>query len=132
MGFGVPAAIGAALANPDKKVVCFSGDGSLLMNIQEMATMAENNLNIAIILFNNGCLGLVRQQQELFYNKNYVASQFHSLPDFAAIGNAFGIKGIDLKGSEHPLKEMADALQFLLIFQKTFFPWFPQEQPMLI
>jgi acetolactate synthase-1/2/3 large subunit len=56
-------------------------------------------------------LGLVRQQQELFYNKNYVASQFHSLPDFAAIGNAFGIKGIDLKGSEHPLKEMADALQ---------------------
>jgi acetolactate synthase-1/2/3 large subunit len=111
MGFGVPAAIGAALANPDKKVVCFSGDGSLLMNIQEMATMAENNLNIAIILFNNGCLGLVRQQQELFYNKNYVASQFHSLPDFAAIGNAFGIKGIDLKGSEHPLKEMADALQ---------------------
>jgi acetolactate synthase-1/2/3 large subunit len=111
MGFGLPAAIGASLANPDKKVVCFSGDGSILMNIQEMATMAENNLNITVILFNNGCLGLVRQQQELFYHKNYIASRFHSIPDFAAIGNAFGINGFDLKDSQDPLREVSGILK---------------------
>jgi acetolactate synthase-1/2/3 large subunit len=75
MGFGLPAAIGAALANPQKRVVCFSGDGSLLMNIQELATLADHELNVTIILFNNGHLGLVRQQQELFFGENYIASK---------------------------------------------------------
>ncbi len=58
MGFGLPAAVGAALANPDRKVICFSGDGSLMMNIQEMATAAENQLDVKIILMNNEALGL--------------------------------------------------------------------------
>ena len=111
MGFGVPAAIGAALAFPEKKIVCFSGDGSLLMNIQEMATMAENNLNVSIILFNNGFLGLVRQQQELFYEQKYIASKFHYVPDFVSIGRAFGLKGIDLAESENPVKDLKDALK---------------------
>lgn len=66
MGFGLPAAIGAALANPDATVLCFSGDGSLMMNIQELATAAEHRLNIKIILMNNQALGMVHQQQELF------------------------------------------------------------------
>ncbi len=66
MGFGLPAAIGAALANPQRKVLCFSGDGSLMMNIQEMATAAEHNLDVKIILMNNEALGLVHQQQSLF------------------------------------------------------------------
>lgn len=66
MGFGLPTAIGAGLANPDKLIACFSGDGSILMNLQELATLAELNLNLKIILFNNGHLGLVRQQQALF------------------------------------------------------------------
>jgi len=96
MGFGLPAAIGAALANPDKRIICFSGDGSLLMNIQELATLADWQLNITIILFNNGHLGLVRQQQELFYEKNYIASKFMTNPDFAAIARGFGIRGYDL------------------------------------
>ncbi|MDD3023197.1 MAG: biosynthetic-type acetolactate synthase large subunit [Syntrophomonadaceae bacterium] len=101
MGFGLPAAIGAALANPLKQIVCFSGDGSFLMNIQELATLADLQLNIAIVILNNGHLGLVRQQQELFYEHNYIASKFASNPDFAAIAEGFGIKSCDLsKGDE--------------------------------
>lgn len=69
MGFGLPAAIGAALANPGNKVLCFSGDGSLMMNIQEMATASENQLDVKIILMNNDALGLVHQQQSLFYKQ---------------------------------------------------------------
>ncbi|HPS86886.1 MAG TPA: biosynthetic-type acetolactate synthase large subunit [Spirochaetota bacterium] len=93
MGFGLPAAIGAALANPDRQVICFSGDGSILMNIQELATLADLKLNVKIILFNNGQLGLVRQQQELFYNKNYIASSFTTSPDFPQIAKSFNITG---------------------------------------
>jgi acetolactate synthase I/II/III large subunit len=94
MGFGVPAAMGARLAHPDgAPVVALSGDGSLLMNIQELATIAEQGLDVKICVFNNGALGLVRQQQELFYSKRYVASRFTARPDFAAIARGFGIPG---------------------------------------
>jgi len=93
MGFSVPAAMGAALANPDRPVLVLTGDGSLLINIQELATIAECNLDIKICVFNNGHLGLVRQQQELFYGKRYVASRFDARPDFAAIARGFGIHG---------------------------------------
>lgn len=96
MGFGLPAAIGAAMENPSKKVVCFSGDGSILMNIQELATLADLKLDVKVIIFSNGHLGLVRQQQELFFNKHYMASKFISNPDFALIANGFGIKGINI------------------------------------
>jgi acetolactate synthase-1/2/3 large subunit len=91
MGFGLPVAIGAAVANKDKKIVCFTGDGSLLMNIQELATVADLNLNLTVILLNNGHLGLVRQQQELFYEKNYIASKFESKTDFEKIAKGFGV-----------------------------------------
>ena len=93
MGFGLPAAIGASLANPGRRIVCVSGDGSLQMNIQEMATLAELGLPVVVVLFNNGHLGLVRQQQEMFYEKNYIASKFSYRLDFSAIGRGFGIKG---------------------------------------
>ncbi len=96
MGFGLPAAIGAAIAHQEKQVVCFTGDGSFLMNIQELATLADYNLNVKIIIMNNNQLGLVRQQQEFFYNKNYIASSFKTNPDFAAIGREFGIKSWNL------------------------------------
>ncbi|UMX49378.1 thiamine pyrophosphate-dependent enzyme [Klebsiella pneumoniae] len=76
MGFGLPAAIGAALANPQRKVICFSGDGSLMMNIQEMATAAENQLDVKIILLNNEALGLVHQQQSLFYQQGVFAATY--------------------------------------------------------
>lgn len=110
MGFGLPVAIGAALANPDKEIYCFSGDGSILMNIQELATLSDLNLNVKIFILNNHHLGLVRQQQELFYNKHYIASQFTSNPDFKTIANGFGIKGYDLTDYEDPIKELEEIL----------------------
>lgn len=111
MGFGVPAAIGAALAWPGRKVVCFSGDGSFLMNIQEMATIAEQQPNLAILLFNNGYLGLVRQQQELFFDKKFFASEFQARPDFAMIARGFGIKSFDLEKEGDPLAVLRNALE---------------------
>jgi len=93
MGFGLPAAIGAALANPGRTVLCASGDGSFQMNIQELATLAELDLPVKIVIMNNGHLGLVRQQQELFYDKRYIASRFSLKLDFAALGRQFGIPG---------------------------------------
>src|SRR5512147_771006 len=76
MGFGLPAAIGAALANPGRRVTCLSGDGSILMNIQELATLAELELPVTIVVFDNGQLGLVRQQQALFYGGRESACRF--------------------------------------------------------
>jgi acetolactate synthase-1/2/3 large subunit len=102
MGFGLPAAIGAALANPDRQVICISGDGSIQMNIQEFATLAELNLNVKILIMNNQHLGLVRQQQELFFDNNYIASKFARRLDFAAIAREFGIRGMNLTDAIHP------------------------------
>jgi len=110
MGFGLPAAIGAALALPDRRVVCFTGDGSLLMNVQELATLAEEELDVKIVLLNNAHLGLVRQQQELFYGGRYHASRFHAEPDFAAIARGFGIVAHDLGETAEPHAVLARAL----------------------
>lgn len=93
MGFGIPAAIGAALVNPNKTIVCITGDGSFLLNFQEMAIIKERNLNIKIILFNNHCLGLVKQQQEMFYNNRKKKSFYSFTPDFIALAGSFGIEG---------------------------------------
>ena len=97
MGFSLPAAMGVALANPGAPVLVLTGDGSLLINIQELATIAENKLDIKICVINNGHLGLVRQQQELFYGERYVASRFDARPDFAAIARGFGIPGCSIR-----------------------------------
>ena len=111
MGFGLPAAIGAALALPGRKVVCFSGDGSLLMNIQELATAAEENLDVKVILMNNARLGLVRQQQELFYGARFSASRFFAEPDFVTIAEGFGVAACDLGSAEDPLEILEGALR---------------------
>ena len=103
MGFGMPAAIGAALANPTKPVVCISGDGSFLLNIQELATLAEENLNVKILVVNNAYLGMVRQQQELFYDGRRCASKFTRPPDLTAISRGFGVPAYDLDHFEAPL-----------------------------
>ncbi|WP_027722598.1 biosynthetic-type acetolactate synthase large subunit [Maridesulfovibrio zosterae] len=102
MGFGLPNAIGAAFAKPDKKVVCVSGDGSFLMNIQELATLAEQHLNVKVLIMNNHRLGLVRQQQELFFEERFFASSFESNPDFASIAKGFGIPAFDLDDQDNP------------------------------
>ena len=97
MGFGLPTAIGAAISNPDKTIVCFTGDGSILMNIQELATLSDFGFNVKVVILNNGHLGLVRQQQELFYNKHYMASKFITSTDFAAVAKGFGVNGYTIK-----------------------------------
>ncbi|MEQ8197744.1 MAG: biosynthetic-type acetolactate synthase large subunit [Clostridiaceae bacterium] len=111
MGFGLPAAIGAALANPEKQIICFSGDGSILMNIQELATLADFKLNVKVIIFSNGRLGLVKQQQELFYNKHYMASEFISKPDFPLIAKGFGLNSCNLSTEENPAEKLAELLK---------------------
>lgn len=109
MGFGLPAAIGAALAAPERTVVCFSGDGSLLMNIQELATAAEERLNVKVVLFNNNSLGLVHQQQDLFFGGRLYASDFRARVDFCRVAEGFGIPVFDLAGAEEPERTMAAA-----------------------
>jgi acetolactate synthase I/II/III large subunit len=96
MGFGLPAAIGAALVSKSSPVICITGDGSLMMNVQELATLAELRLNVKIVLLDNASLGMVRQQQELLYGRRYIASQFHRTVDWLSIAMAFGIPAYNL------------------------------------
>ncbi len=110
MGFGFPTAIGAALAHPDRKVICVSGDGSFQMNIQELATLAELGCNVKIFVMNNQHLGLVRQQQELFFDRNYIASRFSARINFAAIAREYGIRSLDLREMADPFEAVAAAL----------------------
>ncbi len=93
MGYGFPAAIGAQVAFPDKLVIDIAGDGSIQMNIQEMATAVSYNIPVKIVILNNGYLGMVRQWQELFYNKNYCATCMHANPDFVKLAEAYGATG---------------------------------------
>ncbi|MEF8769836.1 MAG: acetolactate synthase large subunit [Candidatus Accumulibacter phosphatis] len=110
MGFGMPAAIGAALAEPERTVVCFTGDGSILMNVQELVTAAEENVNVKIVLMNNSSLGLVFQQQTLFYGERIYASKFKGMPDFIRVAEGFGVPAIDLDQESDPLAALARAL----------------------
>ncbi len=111
MGFGLPAAIGMALAQPDRKCICFSGDGSLMMNLQEFATAAEHNLDLKVIILNNNHLGLVRQQQTLFYRKNLSAVEFEQRTNFPMAAAAMGVKGVDLSECEDPHEALRQALE---------------------
>ena len=108
MGFGLPAAIGAAIANPSKRIVCFSGDGSIMMNVQEMATLAELNLPVTIIVFQNGTLGMVYQQQKFLFDKNYSASVFGRSPDLLSIARGFGLEAIDADSDAEWYKKAFD------------------------
>ncbi len=94
MGFGLPAAIGAQVACPDKLVVDIAGDGSIQMNIQEMATAVQSCLPVKVVILNNGYLGMVRQWQELFYNKRYACTCMDCAPDFVKLAEAYGAVGI--------------------------------------
>ncbi len=111
MGFGLPAAIGAALAEPDNTVICFTGDGSLMMNIQELATAVEQQTNIKIILMNNNALGLVHQQQTMFYGKRTFASDYELQMDFVAIARGFGMPTFDLSGNNNHEDLLREALE---------------------
>jgi acetolactate synthase-1/2/3 large subunit len=94
MGYGFPAAIGAQVAFPRETVIDIAGDGSIQMNIQELATAVQYQLPVKIAILNNGYLGMVRQWQELFYNKNYSATHLSSSPDFVKLAEAYGAVGL--------------------------------------
>jgi acetolactate synthase-1/2/3 large subunit len=94
MGFGLPAAIGAKAACPDKLVVDIAGDGSIQMNIQELMTAIESKIDVKIVILNNRFLGMVRQWQEFFYNKVYSSTHMDSAPDFVKLAEAYGAKGL--------------------------------------
>ena len=94
MGFGLPAAIGAQIAHPDKLVVDIAGDASIQMNIQEMATAVQFCLPIKVVILNNGYLGMVRQWQELFCDKRYACTAMAHAPDFVKLAEAYGALGL--------------------------------------
>ncbi len=100
MGFGLPAAMGVAMAYPDAPVVCITGEGSIQMNIQELSTCKEHKLPIKVILLNNGVLGMVRQWQEFFYEERYSESYVTSLPDFTMLAEAYGHVGMKIERPE--------------------------------
>jgi len=111
MGYGFPAAMGAQFANPDRLVVDIAGDGSIQMNIQELATIAQYNLPVKILILNNCFLGMVRQWQELFYGARYSSTCLASNPDFVKVAEAYGVKGIkveDKKDVDAGLIEMIE------------------------
>lgn len=110
MGFGLPAAIGAQLQDPQAQVVCVSGDGSFLMNVQELATLRRYRLPVKIVLLDNQALGMVRQWQELFFDKRYSEIDLSDNPDFGAIATAFGVQALHVERAA----EVEDALQALL------------------
>jgi acetolactate synthase-1/2/3 large subunit len=109
MGFGLPAAIGAALETK-QPVWCITGDGSLLLNIHELATLADHALDVAIVVLDNQHLGLVRQQQTLFYEERLSAAAFARATDFAAIARAFGIAACTLDGEDAIARELPRVL----------------------
>ncbi|WP_208757753.1 biosynthetic-type acetolactate synthase large subunit [Leptospira dzoumogneensis] len=110
MGYGLPAAIGAKFGNPNKTVICVSGDGSIQMNIQELATIAMYKKGVKILIFNNNFLGMVRQWQELFYEERFSESEWNYNPDFVKLGEAYSIKGLRISNKS----EIDKALEFFL------------------
>ncbi|MCF8038550.1 MAG: biosynthetic-type acetolactate synthase large subunit [Desulfohalobiaceae bacterium] len=100
MGYGFPAAIGAQVAFPDKLVIDIAGDGSIQMNIQELTTAVCHRLPVKIIILNNCCLGMVRQWQELFYDRNYSFTCLEQMPDFVKLAEAFGAEGYRIQAKE--------------------------------
>ncbi len=111
MGYGFPAAIGAKLAAPDKNVICISGDGSFQMNIQELATAVHNKIDLVIALINNNFLGMVRQWQDIFYNKRYSHTSMEGSPDFVKVAEAYGAKGFRATSSEEATEAIEKALK---------------------
>jgi len=136
MGYGFPAAIGAQLGCPDKTVIDIAGDGSFQMNIQELATAVHYKLPVKVAILNNGYLGMVRQWQELFYNKRYSHTRLHDNPDFVKIAEAYGARGflIDKKKDVRPVIEEALSIKgpvvmdFKVTAEENVFPMVPTGQ----
>jgi acetolactate synthase-1/2/3 large subunit len=110
MGFGLPAAMGAKVGRPDATVVCIAGDGSVQMNMQELATCAEEGIAIKVFIMNNGYLGMVRQWQELFWDKRYSHVDTGQYPDFVKLAQAYGATGLRLEDKRTLVSDMQDAI----------------------
>ena len=111
MGYGFPAAIGAKVARPDKNVFSISGDGSIQMNIQEIATSIENNIPVKVVILNNRFLGMVRQWQELFYQERYSSVDLGSTPDFVKLAEAYGAIGLRATKPEDVVPVLKEGLK---------------------
>ncbi|QDF49523.1 acetolactate synthase (acetohydroxy-acid synthase) (large subunit) [Bacillus velezensis] len=110
MGFGLPAAIGAQLADRNATVVAILGDGGFQMTLQELDVIRQLNLPVKVVILNNECLGMVRQWQEIFYEERYSESKFSAQPDFVKLSEAYGIKGVRISSEEEAEKELQKAL----------------------
>jgi len=130
MGFGFPAAMGACLAEKDRLVLNIAGDGSIQMNIQELATCVEYKLPVKVMIMNNGYLGMVRQWQEKMYDKHYCGTEISS-PDFVKVAEAYGAKGIRIEKEEEIIPALKEAIEydgpvfldFVVEPFETVYPW---------
>jgi len=109
MGFGLPAAVGAKIGNPEKQVIAFIGDGGFQMTIQELGTILQYKVPVKIIILNNGYLGMVRQWQDMFFNKRYASTELVN-PDFVAIAGGYSIPAKKVRERE----ELKDSLSEML------------------
>ena len=136
MGFGLPAAIGAKAACPDKLVVDVAGDGSIQMNIQELMTAVESGLDVKIIILNNQYLGMVRQWQELFYDKVYSSTSMINAPDFVKLAEAYGAKGLRCEKPDEVEATLSEGLNskgtivmdFIVDREESVYPMVPAGQ----
>jgi acetolactate synthase-1/2/3 large subunit len=133
MGFGLPSAIGAKLGEPDKPVFVIAGDGSVQMNIQELATLVANKIPVKIVILNNSCLGMVRQWQEILYDKRYSETILNGNPDFVKLAEAYGACGMRItekKDVEKSLKKAMETdnvvvMDFVVEEEENVFPFVP-------
>ncbi|TCS83190.1 biosynthetic-type acetolactate synthase large subunit [Tepidibacillus fermentans] len=132
MGFGLPAAVGAQVGHPDQKVVCISGDGSIQMNIQELATIVQQKLPLKIIILNNSYLGMVRQWQQIFHDCRYSCT-FMTGPDFVKLAEAYGMLGIRAVKKEEVTEVLEQGMkhngpvimEFMVEEEENVFPFVP-------
>jgi len=137
MGFGLPAAIGAQVAQPDSLVVDIAGDGSIQMNIQEMATAVQYSLPVKVVILNNRYLGMVRQWQELFYDKRYASTLMEHTPDFVKLAQAYGALGLRANKPDEVETVLAEGLaspktvimDFLVEQEESVYPMVPAGAP---
>ena len=112
MGYEVPAAMGAQVGRKDRVVWSVAGDGGFQMTMAELATLVENNIPVKFAIINNNYLGMVRQWQEFFYEKSYVATSYSHNPDFAKLAEAFGMLGIRVTDKAEVLPAILKAMEY--------------------
>jgi acetolactate synthase-1/2/3 large subunit len=133
MGYEVPAALGAKVGRPDKTVWSIAGDGGFQMTLCDLATAAENNIDVKFAILNNGSLGMVRQLQDFFYNKDYFATEYTANPDFVKLAGAYGIHGIRVTDKDRVSGAIQEAMEtpgpviidFRIIEGENLYPMIP-------